>query len=61
MIRQEQRPANTSFASGEVIPLRLNRLCKFGGLCFYSRLVLVDSFVLRSPARTQSPKTLYII
>ena len=34
--------ANTRFASGGVT-------CKFGALCFYSRAVLVDSFVLRNP------------
>jgi len=34
--------ANTGFASGGVT-------CKLGALCFYSSLVLVDSFVLRNP------------
>jgi len=34
--------ANTGFASGGVT-------CKLGALCFYSSVVLVDSFVLRNP------------
>jgi hypothetical protein len=33
---------NTGFASGGVT-------CKLGALCFYSSLVLNDSFVLRNP------------
>jgi hypothetical protein len=33
---------NTGFASGGVT-------CKLGALCFYSRSVLVDSFVLLNP------------
>jgi len=33
---------NTGFASGGVT-------CKLGALCFYSSVVLVDSFVLRNP------------
>ena len=33
---------NTGFASGGLT-------CKLGALCFYSSLVLVDSFVLRNP------------
>ena len=36
------RPHNTGFASGGVT-------CKLGALCFYSSVVLVDSFVLRIP------------
>jgi len=52
---KERRAAtNTGFASGGVT-------CKLGALCFYSSVVLVDSFVLRNPARTQSPKTLCAI
>gem|GEM_PF-1856761 len=43
--------ANTGFASGGV-------MCKLGVLCFVSSVVQVDSFVLRKPARTQSPKML---
>lgn len=50
----EQRPPNTGFASGGVT-------CKLGALCFVSSSVQVDSFVLRKPARTQSPKTLAVI
>jgi len=43
--------ANTGFPSGGVT-------CKLGVLSFYSSSVLADSFVLRTPPRTQSPKTL---
>jgi hypothetical protein len=39
---KEARTDNTGFASGGVT-------CKLGALCFYSSLVLVDSFVLRNP------------
>jgi len=49
--RERKTPYNTCFASGGVI-------CKLGDLYFYSSSVLVDSFVLRKPARTQSGKTL---
>jgi len=53
--RKEARTANTGFASGWVIPLQQDRLCKLGTLCYYSTsvlidsLVLVDSLVLRNP------------
>jgi len=40
---EDKTPAgNTGFASGGVT-------CELGALCFYSCVVLVDSFVLRSP------------
>ena len=51
--KEEARTANTGFASGGVT-------CKLGALCFYLSLVQVDSFVLRKPARTQSPKQLCV-
>ncbi len=38
---------NTGFASGGV-------KCKLGTLCFYSSVVLVDSFVLRNPPEHQA-------
>ncbi len=50
---QERNTAyNTGFALGGVT-------CKLGVLCFYSSSVQIDGFVLRNPARTQSPKTLW--
>ena len=41
--------ANTGFASGGVT-------CKLGALCFYSSVVLVDSFVLRNPPERKARK-----
>ena len=40
---------NTGFASGGVT-------CKVGALCFYSSVVLVDSFVLRNPPERKARK-----
>ena len=40
---------NTGFASGGVT-------CKLEGLCFYSALVQVDSFVLRNPPERKARK-----
>jgi len=40
---------NTGFASGGVT-------CKLGALCFYSSVVLVDSFVLRNPPERKARK-----
>jgi hypothetical protein len=40
---------NTGFASGGV-------MCKLGALCFYSSVVLVDSFVLRNPPERKARK-----
>jgi len=40
---------NTGFASGGV-------KCKLGALCFYSSVVLVDSFVLRNPPERKARK-----
>ncbi len=40
---------NTGFASGGVT-------CKLEALCFYSTLVLVDSFVLRNPPERKARK-----
>ncbi|GMQ25735.1 hypothetical protein Aoki45_24170 [Algoriphagus sp. oki45] len=40
---------NTGFASGGVT-------CKLGALCFYSSLVLIDSFVLRNPPERKARK-----
>ncbi len=40
---------NTGFASGGVT-------CKLEALCFYSSVVLVDSFVLRNPPERKAPK-----
>ncbi len=37
---------NTGFASGGVIRQQTDKLCKLGALCFYSSVVLVDSFAL---------------
>ena len=47
--RKESRTANTGFASGGVT-------CKLGALCFYSSLVLVESFVLRNPPERKARK-----
>lgn len=41
---------NTGFASNGVT-------CKLGALCFYSTLVVADSFVLRYPYERQALKT----
>ena len=41
--------ANTGFASGGVT-------CELGALCFYSSVVLVDSFVLRNPPERKARK-----
>jgi len=46
---KEKRTANTGFASGGVT-------CKLGALCFYSSVVLVDSFVLRNPPERKARK-----
>jgi hypothetical protein len=51
MINLRKCKHRTGFASGGLT-------CKLEALCFYSSLVLIDSFVLRKPARTQSPKPL---
>jgi hypothetical protein len=40
---------NTGFASGGVT-------CKLGALCFYSSLVLSDSFALRNPPERKARK-----
>ena len=45
----EARTANTGFASGGVT-------WKLGALCFYSSVVLVDSFVLRNPPERKARK-----
>jgi hypothetical protein len=48
--RWTRTPAgNTGFASGGLT-------CKFGALCFYSSVVLVDSFVLRNPPERKARK-----
>ena len=49
MTEKEARTDNTGFASGGVT-------CKFGALCFYSSVVLVDSFVLRNPPERKARK-----
>jgi hypothetical protein len=46
---EENRTANTGFASGGVT-------CKLEALCFYSSVVLVDSFVLRNPPERKARK-----
>lgn len=45
---KKQRTANTGFASGGL-------KCKLGALCFYSSVVLADSFMLRNPPERQAP------
>ena len=46
----DRKPAhNPGFASGGVT-------CKLGALCFYSGVVLVDSFVLRNPPERKARK-----
>jgi hypothetical protein len=49
-MRIERKTAyNTSFASGGVT-------CKLGALCFYSSVVLVDSFVHLNPPERKARK-----
>jgi hypothetical protein len=49
MTRERTPTANTGFASGGLT-------CKLEAFCFYSSLVLVDSFVLQNPPLRQAPK-----
>ena len=47
--KKKARTANIGFTSGGVT-------CKLGALCFYSSVVLVDSFVLRNPPERKAEK-----
>lgn len=49
MTREEERTANTGFASGGLT-------CKLGALCYVSNVMLVDSFMLRNPPERNARK-----
>jgi len=49
MTRNRNTGGNTGFASGGVT-------CKLEAFCFYSNLVLADSFVLRNPPERKARK-----